>query len=188
LTKKEIEDATDFDYTRFVQTRCSVRHFTGQSVSPDAVRNAVSQAIKTPRTCNREMRRVYAAYEPKLRDHLLTYHNGNRGFGHKLGAVLIVTVDLREFDMIGERNQSWIDGGLFAMSLGYALHAARLGTCMLNWSEDFEHDQVLRKEFNIPDHEVIITFIGVGHVPEAFEVAASPAPSADDILSVISVR
>lgn len=186
LTRKDIEDATDFDYARFVGTRYSVRQFTGESVSPDAVRQAVDLAIKTPRTCNREMRRVYAVYEPKLRDHLLTFHDGNRGFGHKLGAVLIVAADVRELYEIHERNQAWIDGGLFAMSLVYALHAARLGTCMLNWSVDWKQDQLFRKEFKIPDHEVIVTFVGVGHLKGSFEVAASPAPSVDDILSVLS--
>jgi len=148
----------------------------------------VGRALKSPRACNRESHRVYAAYDQELRDNLLSYHHGNRGFGHKLGAVLVVAVDVREFDMIGERNQPWIDGGLFAMSLVYASHAAGLGTCMLNWSEDCEHDQVLRNAFHIPDNEVIITFIGVGQLPEEFEVAASPAPKADDILSVITPR
>ncbi|ULJ74274.1 nitroreductase family protein [Rhizobium gallicum] len=188
LTRKDIEGATDLDYARFVRTRYSVRQFTGESVSPDAIRRAVDLAIKTPRTCNREMRRVYAVYEPNLRDHLLTFQDGNRGFGHKLGAVLIVAADVRELYEIHERNQAWIDGGLFAMSLVYALHAARLGTCMLNWSVDCEQDQLLRKEFNIADHEVIVTFIGVGQLKDTFEVAASPAPSVDDILSVLSVN
>lgn len=188
LTKNEIMQATDFDYERFIRSRYSVRHFTGEAVSPEVIQKAVGQAIKTPRVCNRETRKVYAAHDPELRNHLLTYHHGNSGFGHKLGAVLIVTVDLRGFDMIGERNQPWIDGGLFAMSLAYALHAARLGTCMMNWSEDCDHDQLLRKEFNIPDNEVIITFLGVGHVPEVFEVAASPAPDLKSVLSELTVR
>jgi nitroreductase len=188
LTRQEIEDATNFDYTRFIETRRSVRHFTGEPVSPEEIHNAVTQALRSPRVCNRESRRVYAAYEPTLRNHLLSYHHGNKGFGHKLGAVLVVTVDLREFDMIGERNQGWIDGGLFAMSLIYSLHATRLGTCPLNWSEDCDHDQAFRNEFNIPDNEVIITLIGVGHVPDTIAVAASPAPPTDNVLSEISLR
>jgi nitroreductase len=187
-TRKQIEEATDFDYGRFIQTRSSLRHYTGEPVAPEAVENAVRLAIKSPKVCNREMRRVHVAYEPELRNHLLSYHNGNRGFGHKLGAVLVVTVDLREFDTIGERNQGWIDGGLFAMSLVYALHAARLGTCMLNWSEDCEQDKRLREAFDIPDHEDVITFIGVGHMPEEFEVAASPSPDIDRVLSLISPK
>ncbi|MFE7423135.1 nitroreductase family protein [Rhodococcus sp. NPDC057529] len=188
LTRKEIKEATDFDYDRFIKTRYSVRHFTGEDVAPSDVRTVVGQALKSPRVCNRESRRIYAAYEPELRNNLLSYHHGNSGFGHKLGAVLVVAVDIREFDMIGERNQPWIDGGLFAMSLVYGFHAAGLGTCVLNWSEDREHDQVLRNAFHIPDNEVVITLIGVGHLPEQFDVAASPPPAIDDVLSVISPR
>lgn len=188
LTRRDVVDATDFDYDHFIGTRRSVRHFTGGPVSPQDIQTAVTRALRSPRVCNRESRRVYAAYDPALRDHVLRFHHGNRGFGHRLGAVLVVTVDLREFDMIGERNQGWIDGGLFAMSLMYALHAARLGTCPLNWSEDCEHDQAFRDNFNIPDYEVIITLIGVGHIPDSIEVAASPAPAAGDVLSDITVR
>ncbi|MCA1363370.1 nitroreductase family protein [Bradyrhizobium sp. IC3069] len=188
LTRRAIEEATNFDYAQFVGTRYSVRHFTGERVSPDAVRQAVGLAMKTPRTCNREMRRVYVVYEPILRHRVLNLHYGNRGFGDCLGALLIVTADIRELYEIAERNQAWIDGGLFAMSLVYALHSARLGTCMLNWSVDYKHDQKFRTEFNIPDNEVIVTFIGVGHVPDTFEVAASPAPSVHEVLSELKAR
>jgi nitroreductase len=187
-TRKDIEEATNFDYARFIQTRSSVRHYTGEPVDPEVVENAVRLAIKSPKVCNREMRRVRVAYEPELRNYLLSYHNGNRGFGHKMGVVMVVSVDLREFDIIGERNQGWIDGGLFAMSLVYALHAAGLGTCMLNWSEDCDRDMQLREAFEIPDYEDVITFIGAGHLPEKFEVAASPPPEVDRVLSLISRR
>lgn len=188
LSREEIELATAFDYDRFIQTRYSVRHFTGETVSHEAVQRAVGRALKTPRVCNRETRRVYAAYDPEMRERLLEFHHGNRGFGHMLGAVLIITSDLRGFDMVGERNQPWIDGGLFAMSLAYALHADRLGTCMMNWSEDYEHDQALRRVFNIPDNEVIITFLGVGHMPDRFHVAASPKPGIEEVLTELSLR
>lgn len=152
------------------------------------VRQAVSLAIKTPRTCNGSCEHIYAAYEPNIRNRVLSLHFGNKGLGHELGALLLITADLRELYEIAERNQAWIDGGLFAMSLVYALHAARLGTCMLNWSVDYKHDQKFRKEFDIPDNEAIVTFVGVGHLPDTFEVAASPGPSVDEVLSVLSAR
>ena len=59
---------------------------------------------------------------------------------------------------------------------------------MLNWSQDCEQDKRLRETFTIPEHESIITFLGVGHIPEAFEVAASPPPSVDEVMSVIGLR
>jgi hypothetical protein len=36
----------------------------------------VSQSIKSPRTRNREMRRVYTAYDPEVRKYLLSFQNG----------------------------------------------------------------------------------------------------------------
>ncbi|KAJ5549257.1 Nitroreductase [Penicillium frequentans] len=188
LTKKEVQEAIAFDYTRFVQTRHSIRHYTGESISPDQIKLAVTRAIHTPRAVNRETRRVYAAYDPRLREQVLSYQRGNNGFGPKLGAVLVITCDLREFDLIGERNQAWVDGGLFAMSLNFALHAGGMGTCMLNWSAEVEQDKALRSTFEIPEYEIIITMLGVGGLPESLHVAASPAPVADDILSVIKPR
>ena len=65
------------------------------------------------------------------------------------------------------------------------MHAGGLGTCMLNWSEDCEQDKRLRAAFDIPDHEVVITFIGVGQMPEEFEVAASPSPAVNEVLSLL---
>lgn len=188
LTKADIEQAADFDYSRFVNTRYSVRHFTGEPVTPEQIEKAVSIAIKTPRSCNRETRRVYVAYDQDLRDEILTHQDGNRGFGNKLGALLIITADVREFVMIGERTQMYTDGGLFTMSLTYALHSMALGTCFLNWSADCDQDKSFRAAFDIEDHELIITMLGVGQLPDEFDVCASPAPEVGDILSEITRR
>ncbi|WP_237478214.1 nitroreductase family protein [Lichenibacterium dinghuense] len=188
ITRAEVLAATAIDYDAFLRTRRSVRQFTGEAVSEEEVRRAVSRAIRSPRTRNRETRHVFVAYSQAMRDHLLTLHRGNLGFGHKLGAVLVVTVDLRQFDMAGERNQCWIDGGMFAVSLVFAFHAQGLGTCMLNWSAALEQDQALRREFDIPDYHVVVTLIGVGQIPERLTVASSPSPGVEDVLRNLEVR
>lgn len=185
LSRDEIAAATDFDFERFVRTRYSVRQFTGAPVAAEAIEQAVALALKTPRVCNRESRRVRVAYDPEVRAKLLSFQNGNRGFADRAGAVVVITSDLRHFTDLGERNQAWIDGGLFAMSLAYALHAAQLGTCFLNWSAPFYRDAAMRKAFNIPDHEAVITYLAVGHLPEELVLAESPAPVASDILTVL---
>ncbi|KUL81710.1 hypothetical protein ZTR_09512 [Talaromyces verruculosus] len=123
LTKEKIQEATAFDYTRLVQTRHSIHHDTGESISPEQIKLAVSRTIHSSRSVNRETRRVYAVYDPVLRDRWLKCQFGNNEFGHKIGTVLVITADIREFDIIGERNQAWIDGGLFAMGMNFALHA-----------------------------------------------------------------
>lgn len=122
LTRAEVSAATALDFDRFARARHSVRQFTGEAVAPEDVRAAVETALKTPRVCNRESRRVHAGFAPEIREKMLSHQSGNRGFGHAAGAVLVVTSDLRYFTAISERNQAWIDGGLFAMSLAFALH------------------------------------------------------------------
>jgi nitroreductase len=185
LTRAEIAEATALDFDLFARTRYSVRQFSGKAVDPEDIRAAVETALKTPRVCNRESRRVYAGFAPEIRERMLSHQSGNRGFGHTAGAVLVVTSDLRHFTAISERNQAWIDGGMFAMSLDFALHERGLGTCMLNWSEEFYRDRRMRAALGIADYEVVIAFMAVGHLPEEMLVAVSTRPSADDILRVI---
>lgn len=187
LSRADIAAATDFDYARFVQSRYSVRQFTGEPVTPEAIAEAVELALKTPRVCNRESRRVYVAYDATTRAKVLAHQNGNRGFGDLAGAVLVVTSDMREFLDFGERNQCWVDGGLFAMSLAYALHAQNIGACMLNWSALYWRDQTMRRELGIPDNEAVITFMAAGHLPEHLVLAQSPRPEVSTVLKTLNL-
>ena len=128
----------------------------------------------SPRVCNRGATRVYAIYDAQHRERALAHQNGNAGFGHTAGAVLIITTNMSAYTDFGERNQAWIDGGLFAMTLTYALHAQALGTCFLNWSALPGQDKAMRRELGIPAEEAVITFMAVGKLPQVFTVAASP--------------
>lgn len=185
MTRSELQTATAMDFDRFARARYSTRQFTGVAVPEAGIKAGVATALKSPRVCNRESRRVYAAFDPVLREKLLSFQNGNRGFGDQAGAILIITSDLRYFTDFGERNQAFVDGGLFAMTLALALHGQGYGTCFLNWSAPFWRDRDMRKAFGIPDHEAVITFLAVGCLPETFDVAISPAPSVEEVLRTL---
>ena len=181
MTRAELQAATAVDFDRFAKARYSTRQFTGAAVPEADIKAAIATALKSPRVCNRESRRVYAAFDPVLREKLLSFQNGNRGFGDKAGAILVITSDLRHFTDFGERNQAFVDGGLFAMTLAFALHGQGYGTCFLNWSAPFWRDRDMRRSFGIPDHEVVITFLAVGCLPDQFDVAISPVPSVEAV-------
>jgi nitroreductase len=185
VTRQGIQEAAAVDFDAFIKARHSIRHFTGESVDPAVIVKAVEQATKAPRTCNREIRRVYVAVDREMKNHVLSYQRGNAGFGESIGAVLIVCADTRGCTTIDERHVAYVDGSLFAMTLVLALHAAGLGTCMLNWAEACDQDARLRSEFKIPDHLTVVTFIGVGHLPETLEVAASNAPAAQELITFL---
>lgn len=185
VTRAELQAAAAIDFAQFARARHSVRNFTGEPVSEAQISAAIAVALKSPRVCNRESRRVHVALSPEARQRMLGVQNGNRGFGHLAGAVLMITSDVRDFVGFNERNQCFVDGGLFAMTLAYALHAQGLGTCMLNASNARWRDRQVRAALPVPDHEVVITFMAVGHLPEKLSVAQSPAPSVDQVMRVL---
>lgn len=170
---------------RFLQSRRSVRQFDGRSVSEELLRKAVRIAQQAPSVCNRQSARVFVSNEREKMDEILKFQNGNRGFGDRLGAVIVIASDMRAFTSLGERNQCWVDGGIFAMSMALALHSLHVGACMLNWSVEPGRDRALRRCLRIDDNYAIITMMGAGHVSGDLLVAASPRRRTDAIVSFV---
>lgn len=182
MTSSELEESTDFDVDRFFYSRHSIRNFVNRPVDDALVRRAVRLAMESPSVCNRQSWRLHRFKDRELVDKVLSYQNGNRGFGHTAPEAFVVTSDMRAFTTPGERNQCWIDGGMFSMALVLALHGVGLGACCLNWSVERERDRAMRAHAGIPDNEAVIMMIAFGHVPERFLVAQSPRRPIDQVL------
>lgn len=174
------------DFRSFVQQRHSIRNFDpDRDVALASVREAVAIASDgTPSVCNRRSYRAHFYSDRATISDLLALQNGNRGFGHTVRGLFIVTERRSAFVGAGERNQRWIDGGLFAMTLVYALHAAGFGTCFLNWSQTNRQTALLRMTAGIPRSEDVIVLIAVGYPPNTFRVASSPSRPIDDTFVV----
>jgi len=170
VTRDDILAATTHTGPDFFWSRHSVRQYADRPVPLDMVTAAVDMARKTPSVCNRQGARVHVFEDAQK---ALDWQPGNAGFGHLASRALIVTADLQAFSGTGERNQPFIDGGMFAMSLLYTLHAQGLGACPLAWSMPAPRDRAMRRALNIPDSEVVIMMISVGHLPDTFAVATS---------------
>lgn len=183
-TRADILQRGKIDLTEFFNSRYSIRHFSEDEVDIALIAQAVKMAQKTPSVCNRQSCKVYVFSDSESKIKVLSYQNGNRGFGKQVSKVLIVTSNLEHFTSIGERNQGWIDGGMFSMSLVYALHSLGLGTCCLNWSVDYQRDKTLKQAADIPDTELIMMMIAVGHLPENLKIAQSPRKPLDEVLIV----
>lgn len=184
FSNEDIYSSAMINFKDFAFSRYSVRQFSSKAVSLNIIEEAVSIAIKTPSVCNRQTWKVHVFSDDILKKRVLSHQNGNRGFGDQSSLVILVTSDLNYFLDRNERNQCFIDGGMFAMSLVYALHSLGLGTCCLNWAVSHEKDIELRRDIVIEDSEVIIMMIAVGHLLENFTVANSPRKTVSDILTV----
>lgn len=161
------------DFASLARSRHSIRHFSDAPVDPALIQRAIEIAQKTPSVCNRQSWRVYCVREPDLKQRVAQLQGGNRGFGEQIDTLLIIASDLHSFFAINERNQAYVDGGLFSMSLMYALHYQGLGTCALNWSADVRKDRRLKKVAGIPDCMNIIMLMAVGQLPDTLRVARS---------------
>lgn len=188
VTKSDVLARAAMDPEGFFQSRSSVRQFSDTPVDAALLERAVTLASKTPSVCNRQSGRVYVSTERAVIDAALRHQNGNRGFGHTVPALMVVCSEFDIFEKLDERNQGWVDGGLFAMSLVYALHALGLGSCMLNWSQPTGRDAAFRAAFGIPDHQGVICMIAVGQLRDSFTVAQSPRRPLSDFLKPLSLK
>lgn len=166
----------------FLASRRSVRQYTGQLVDREIIEGVARLAQRAPSVCNRQAGRLYFANSRETIDEVLRFQNGNRGFGDTLGGVFIVTANQSSFVSLGERNQGYVDGGIFAQQTLLALHAHGLGACMLNWSMTHNEDSALRDRFGIADNEIVITMIGFGPPVAIPLIAVSPRVALSDVL------
>lgn len=186
VTPRSAWDGAAFEASaveQFVRNRHSVRNFDmHRSVDAGVIADVVSLAGTTPSVCNRRSYRAHFYDDPEAIAGLLSLQNGNAGFGHTVPALIVVTERRSAFVGAGERNQRWVDGGLFAMSLVWLLHAFGLGSCFLNWSQPNSQTRRLRAIGRIPETEDVIVLIAIGYPAEGHRVARSPERSLSDLL------
>ncbi|HNT65532.1 MAG TPA: nitroreductase family protein [bacterium] len=185
LRREEIQSASAIDFSRFVCSRHSFRRYENKPVPLDTLQKAVAMAVQSPSACNRQPVRVHVLEDPAIRDRVLTVQNGNRGWRDQPDRILLVSCDSRFYKESRERNAAYIDGGLFAMSLLYALHSLGVGTCCLNLNLTAAAARRIRKAVGLPGSSVLILLIAAGHLPETITVAASVRRNLDEVLHVI---
>lgn len=184
LEKSDILKDSSIDFSKFANSRHSIRHFSSEEVPVELIKQAIKMAQKTPSVCNRQSSIVHIFDNKDKQKQALSFQNGNAGFGDKASKILLVTADAEDFFGAGERNQAFIDGGMFAMSLIYALHSLGVGSCALNLALDYRVANRLKNDMGIKQKEILIMMIAVGHIPESLKVAASPRKKLDEITRI----
>ena len=171
LTKDEIKKTTSCDFAAFVETRCAIRDFCNTPIDMNLIKNALKIAEKSPSACNRQPWRVYI-YREQMKDEILKWQHGSMGFSDEIDTAILVCCNIQSYFM-GEVNLPYIDGGLYAMTLVYALHSQGLGTIPLTMGLESRLLKKLYKQFGVKDNEVPILLIGVGNLKNEFKVAKS---------------
>lgn len=187
LNKDEYFSRSGNSFLEFSESRSSVRNYTTEEIPLELMHKVINLARNTPSACNRQTARVQLYTDKDEINRILEAQGGNRGFGHLANKLIVITAELGVFSRPLERNQAFIDGGMYAMNLLYALHYYKIGACILNCSTSPEKDLRLRSLcYDTKDSEVFIAMISCGIPPSEFSVPASRRYAIDQISNIIT--
>lgn len=183
-SREEYFRFSDYSFDKFSESRYSLRNFV-KGLDISIIEKAVSLAMNTPSSCNRQPARAHIIRDDVSKNKVLKFHKGNRGFGHLCDSIIIVTSEVGGYASAIERNAAYIDGGMFGMNLLYSLHYYKIGACVLNSNFTVKTAKKLRQVCNIPNSEVFVMLILIGEVPENFSIALSKREESKNIANII---
>ncbi|HPG39330.1 MAG TPA: nitroreductase family protein [bacterium] len=172
-------------FAHVIATRHSFRQYTSAPVDMAIIEKAVQMAIQSPSACNRQPVRVHVLQDKVVRDKILKLQNNQRGWRDQPDKMLLVTSSVEFYRESRERYAPFIDGGLFAMTLVWALHAQGVGTCCLNLNLDRAGIRRLKKAAGLHQADVPIMLIAAGMLPEENTVAVSTRRSVDQVMRIL---
>ncbi|MGE8152642.1 nitroreductase family protein [Pseudomonas vancouverensis] len=173
-------------FLEFNKKRKTVRNFSSSPVPRELIFDSVAAAKYTPSVCNRQPWKAYYLDSSEKIVNALRFQNGNSGFRESVPGLIIVTSSSKYFPLSGERNQLWIDGGMFSMNLLLSLHANGLGACALNWGNDSFIDKAAKEAIGIPADDSIIMMIAVGYPNENYKVCISQRKSTNSFITILN--
>ena len=166
-----ISNINECNFEVFSKSRSSIRDFADGEISNEIIEKAIEIASNSPSACNRQAWKVHV-FKGKKKDIVLEHQNGNQGFQERISTVLLIT-GLNTSYSYYERNQMFVDGGIFSMSLMYAFHYLQVGVCALNSSYSLSGEIALRKAIQLSIDEEPVVMLAIGNLKEKFEVTKS---------------
>lgn len=169
--KEDVEAILDAPFKEFSQTRFSVRDFGKTPVDVEKIKAALKLCERTPSACNRQPWRVYV-YKGDKKTRMFELQGGCNGFYDDMQFAILICGDQRYYN-INELHQAYVDGGLYAMNLMYALHFEGVATIPLTMGHKVKQSSLIKKTMGIPEYEMPVVLIGVGSYKDDYKVAVS---------------
>lgn len=179
-----IEDSK-IDYNKFLKSRHSVRNFKSEQISDDDFLKAVSITLNTPTACNRQMCKIYYIKDKEKRDKAIKFGNGLTNFQLENTNLIIVTYDISSFCFLGDRNQGWFNAGLVSMNFVNSLHSLGIGSCFIQFGNEYDSEKELKELLNISSSEKIAVIIAAGYYDDVSIIPYSTRKEVKDISKII---
>lgn len=173
-------------FYELAQGRSSIREFSGDPIDLRKVERCLMNAGRTPSVCNRQGWHVYLVTEASQKRELLRLQRGFKGYPTLPECVLVITVTNSAFLSPVERNEAFVDGGLFAMSVLYGLECEGLAAVPLNAMMNSSDERDIRQLVQVKASEQIIMFVAVGAFKEETLVPISDRKPLSDYLTYVN--
>ncbi|MEC4116373.1 nitroreductase family protein [Myroides phaeus] len=174
FTKEEFyKNVEELDFYNFANSRKSIRNFTGEKISKTTIEKVIALANTSPSVCNRQASNVYLVEDKNKIESILKIQGGFTGFTENVSQLLILTNDRQFYYTVGERNQFYVDGGIYLMNLLYSLHFYKIACCPANWGKVKSDEVALNKIVSIKESEKVICIIPIGESVTEFNTTLS---------------
>ncbi|MGQ7375954.1 nitroreductase family protein [Streptococcus suis] len=178
----EYQDSSQKNFKTLLETRHSIRDFGNIVILKEDVMAAIELANRAPSACNRQPCKVYLVEEQELIKKLLSIQGGLNGNASNIQFLLLITSDKALYRWDHERNQNFIDGGIFSASLLYSLESFNIANCPLHCDLTITSEKKVRDILQISDSEDLINFVAVGSFPQTTLVPMSNRDSRVDLI------
>ena len=150
----------------FLESRFTAREFGPRPLSDNELAKVIGLAQRAPSQCNRQSTRLHLYRDPARINALLALQGGARGFAENVPTLIVVTSEITAWGGPQQRNQPYVDGGLYAMMLLLALDAYGFLTCPLNLAITNRTERAIKVTGEIPLRERLVIMIAVGTQPD----------------------
>lgn len=163
--------------------RRSVRWFEDRPVPREVLDRAISVAKLSPSACNRQpfSFRVYDDKELAVR--IGAIPGGTRGFAQNFPCVIVIVGDLRAYFHDRDRHIIYVDGGLAAMALQFALEVQGVSSCCINWPDVEAREREMDAALGLEPNQRPIMCMAIGYADGSGSVPYSQKKQLDEIRS-----
>jgi len=162
--------------------RRSVRWFLPNPVPWELVERAMLVAREAPSACNRQPCVFRVFDEPNRIQEIAEIPMGAAGYSHQIPMLVVVIGQMRNFFDPRDRHLIYIDGALAGMSFVLALETLGLSSCIINWPDIAEREQMMRETLNLESDERPVFLIAVGYPSAEGLVARSAKREVSELL------
>jgi nitroreductase len=166
----------------FLTSRTSCRMFTPTALPHEQIDEVLRIAQSAPSQCNRQSVWVHFYQDRSQISELLGLQGGSSGFSHTVGNLFVVTSEITAWGGPQQRNQPYVDGGLYSMMLLLALHSKGISSCPLNLAVTNSTERKIKAIGNIPPNQRLIMMVAAGKTSDSIiKAARSPRCKVSDI-------